>query len=242
MQKLSADEIWRQIPPEEKFDLLAKTHSQGFIACASVVLLACTIAVGLKLPWLIWTSLLASPFLFQIITNRSWRELRPKIILRYLAARSVARRFAFALNAEDLGMKVIMRGEMERLINDDNKNVEIALQAVEAANKKTEVWLALLNSAVVAFSEGVIGGELEFISLIEESLQVQSSAGESSGGEYRSDHELILTTKAGTDNERRYRFSSKHPAALIVLEKQLLALRERAIFVQREREKLLAEV
>jgi len=48
---LDNSDIWRQVPPEEKFELMARAHASGVFAAFIAVILSGTMAIGFKLGW-----------------------------------------------------------------------------------------------------------------------------------------------------------------------------------------------
>src|SRR5262245_17453106 len=137
MDRIDNSEAWRQIPPEEKFALMSRAHGSGILACGITIILGCTLAVGLHMPWLMWGSMIASPLIFQFAAGKAWRDLRPKIMLEYLAARSAARRYAYTADSKDLTVSLIFRGHAEEMFEKDA--IQDALEAIIANNKSAEV-------------------------------------------------------------------------------------------------------
>ena len=87
-----AEEAWRIIPPEEKLEIMAKSHATGVRSATALALLGGTLAISFQLPIVFWGALIASPIVFQFTSSKKWRSLRPVALLQYLAARSVTRR------------------------------------------------------------------------------------------------------------------------------------------------------
>lgn len=228
MSKLSSDEIWRQIPPEEKFELLAKSQASGIQGALVLIITLATIAVGLKIKWLLWASFICSPLVYQFAAGKAWRKIKPGVMLEYLAARSVARRFAYISKAADLTPQVIFRAAVTEELNDSQNAINEAIQAIEKANERSLMWISLLNSAVVAFFEAPQGARLEFVSLINEQVKIEGRNLDESDGDYSANRELLLTIYADSPKERKYRITSPYPAALVVFEKRLIQLKELA--------------
>lgn len=225
MVAIDGKDLWRQIPPEEKFELIANAHGRSFLCALTAVIIAATIAVGLRLPWLFWTALIISPLIFQFTAGKAWRNLRPKIMLEHLAVRSAARRYAFAHHSQDLGLVTVFRGTLDEKF--DKEDVSAALEAAVENTREAAVWVALFNDAVIMVSEKMGGAELRFAHLIDDELEVKSQSPQS-GSEYASDHEVLLTVpdlRGG--NARTFKLTSKYPAALIVFEKKLLQIKAR---------------
>lgn len=220
MEGFSGDEIWRSIPPEEKFQIMAEAQAAGIVASVISVIICSTIAVGLKLSWLMWGSLIATPFIFQFAAGKKWRTVRPRVMLEYLAARSAARRFAFATRGNDLACKFLFRGRLEKIF--DEGAVQEVLEAMIENTKEAEVWVALFGDSLVMMEEHIGGAEARFSQLLDDHLKVQARALDDKG-EYSSKRELIFTSTSKTRSQGKFRLTSTYPAALIVFEKKLQA-------------------
>ena len=217
---IESTEIWRQIPPEEKLQLMSRAHAKGVTVAIITVIICSTIAVGLQLSWIMWGGFVMCPFIFQFAAGKEWRGLRPRIMLEYLAARSAARRYAFTANGKDLTLSFMFRGHMERIFDEDK--AQEALEAAIAKTKEAEVWVALFADSVILMSEQSGGARLEFSSLLSpEKIQVTSSSGDSR--DYSSSKELILASLHKSDR-RKVKLTSNYPAALVVFEKKLQSL------------------
>lgn len=214
----SESEIWRRIPPEEKLRLIARAQANGVLAALYLLLSVGTVGVGLKLEWLIWGAVIASPLVFQMNSGRAWRRLRPKLMLEYLAARSASRRYAFTCNAQDLGVTFLFRGFLSRKYNEDQEQDELEDTINNARN--IPVWITLFRDAVIIISEGPGGAKLEFGQVINDKLIIQSEEGG------RRAEALIIGVRDREKGEALFQLTSDCPAALVVFEKKLLIQRE----------------
>lgn len=222
---LDATEIWRQIPPEEKFDLMAAAQAKGIFAAFILITAGCTVAIGLHLGWMIWASLIASPFVYQFAAGKAWRDLRPRLIMEFLAARSAARRYAFAANGKDLTLVLIFRGRLGREFSSDQ-----AMEALESAlDRRSEipVWIALFRDSVIMISEAAGGARCEFASLIGPE-RLSWEAINPGKNEYTNGKVLVLTAIDKRGTGRRFRLKSRSSAALVVFEKRLAELTQQA--------------
>jgi hypothetical protein len=226
MEAINSKELWRQIPPEEKVDLITKAHTTGVMAAIFAIIIMSTLAVGLKLGWLLWGSLVMSPFVFQYAAGRAFRGLKPKTMLEHLAARSAARRYAFSNKSQDLGLIMIFKGFLEEHF--DSEQLEAALEAKVEDKLHSEVWVALFNDIIIMMDESPGGARLRFAHLLNENLSISgdSPAGKS---EYSSKREITLSYSHRLFGKKVFRLSSKYPAALLVFEKKALTLRQDAI-------------
>ncbi len=219
---LDDSELWRQIPPEEKIQLVAKSQASGLAAAVAMIIICGTVAVGLHQSWLLWASLILSPLVFQYAAGKSWRGLKPKTMLEYLAARTAARRYAFSANSKEMTVTMMLRGE---LVEDhENEALNRVIKEIDKGASDAAQWITLFSDAVVIMSEGRGGARLELAHLLDDKLKVEAEvpAGEK---EYSSRRTLHFSfPERGTNKLRRFKLTSKHPAALIAFEKKLLQL------------------
>lgn len=220
MDFIDDSELWRQIPPEEKISLLNKSQAAGVLASVISIIVCSTIAVGLKLPWMMWGSMLASPFVFQFASGRSWRALKPRLMLEYLAARSVARRYAFANNSKDLTLALLFRGILNDV--DAENGLRNSLEESVKTVRDAAVWVALFNDALVMVSEQPGGARLEFAHLADERLIVEPRKDPTKN----LTQEVYLSFADRGRGPRRSRLTSDHPAALIVFEQKLRMIQQ----------------
>ena len=220
-------DIWRTIPPEEKFDLIARSQARGVSASTVVILIGCTFAIALQQKWFMWGSFVMAPFVFQLAASRAWRGVKGKLMLQYLAVRSVARRFGYASHAPDLSIQLLLRANISESFDSENDSLDAAFEAIEKATNQTEMWLGLLNTAVVGFAEGKLGAEAKFVARIDERLKLEGRNTDGSDDEYSNERELYLTVIGNDLMPRKFRIDSPHPAALVAFEKKFFALQER---------------
>jgi hypothetical protein len=138
-------------------------------------------------------------------------------MLTYLAARSVARRFAFTCNARDLGIMMIFRGNIEEAFRADE--IEEELNSIIESNRNTEVWIALLNDSVVMMSESTGGATLVLSHLINDRIEIESRTPR----DYAQTRELMLSVNGRDDMHKRFKITSPFPAALVVFERKFAA-------------------
>jgi hypothetical protein len=216
-EAIDGKELWRQVPPEEKLELLSKAHTAGVLSMLGLILCGATLAVGLRQEWFLWGPLIASPLVFQVAAGRKWRQVRPRVMLEYLAARSAARRFAFTAKAKDLSLKLMFRGYVSEVFDDDA--VQEKLEASISANKESAVWIALFGDAVVLISERAGGATADFAQPLTEKLGIQVRNPESAKSAYTAGKEVILSYHSRLLGHRRVRVTSRYPAAMVVFEK-----------------------
>lgn len=216
-------DIWGRVPPEEKFELLAKAQSRGVGAAMVVALVGCTLAVGFKFDWLMWGALLLAPLIYQFVAGKAWRDLKPPVILEYLAARSATRRFAFASKSQDLFMQLIFRGYAEQMATEEQ--LEGVLEGAFAGIGKQEVWIALFTDCLVIIREELGGAVCVMAQLLDDRLTIQGESPDS-GSDYSNDRQVILSTNPRKGSPMRLKITSRFPAALVVFEHKALSLQE----------------
>jgi hypothetical protein len=213
-------DIWRVIPPEEKIEMMSRAQTAGTMACIAAVIALSTVSIALRLDWILWSSLIACPFIFQFAAGKVWRDLKPRTMLEYLAARSAARRFAFMYIGKKLGLNLIFRGQVEKLF--EQEQVMEQLEAAVNKNSEAAVWIALFEDSVVLISEQPGGAKAQFAHLINEKMEVYR-ADQESGSDAVAPRSLVLkvSDSRGTGSGE-FKLTSRHPAALLVFEKKLL--------------------
>ncbi|MCB0310983.1 MAG: hypothetical protein KDD42_07100 [Bdellovibrionales bacterium] len=223
MERINAERLWRQIPPEEKFELIAKAHAKGLLVCLICITIASTLAIGLQLGWIMWGSLILSPFVFQFAAGKEWRGLRPLRMLEYMAARAAARRYAYTFNSRDLTLRVILRGQLE-FIYEGEAQMAQALEAEFEKRRIIDVWIVLFTDCVVLMSERPGGAQLEFAHLLNDKLGMDGISPDGQS-DYSNGREIYLTYAGKHDEQHRLKITSRYPAALIVFEKRLEQLK-----------------
>lgn len=218
MDLIDAKELWRYIPPEEKIDLLNRSHGQGILAALIAIIVAGTCAVGLQLTWLLWGSFLTAPLVFQFAAGRAWRDLKPRLMLEYLAARSCARRLAFVQNSRTLTAELIFRGTAKEQVAADP--LAEVLATLDQSDQEEAVWIALFSDVVIVMVERPGGARLKFGCTIDDTLEIRAESPDGDG-EYSNERVLYLTYPEKKGLKKTFCLSSKHPASLIIFEKRL---------------------
>ncbi len=211
-------EAWRQVAPEEKFEMMNRAHAIGVIAAFICIIVLCTIAVAFKTTSIMWAGIVLSPLIFQYAAGKAWRDLKPRITLEYLAARSAARRFAFAEGAKDLHLQLLFRGSATPVL--DRSDIQQALENAAQNVLHTETWVALFNDTVVMMNEHPGGASLVFGHGINERLSLESS----DNGGYSNTKELLINAKDRAGVESKFKLNGPYPGALAVFEKRVLQL------------------
>lgn len=215
MDATDSTDLWRFIPPEEKVQALTRSQASGFLASIFAIAVAATLSIGLQEVWIFYGALIVSPLIYQLAAGRSWRKLKPKMMLEYLAARSAARRYAFSVKGEELSVKLMFRGTLTEEFKRDELNQ--ALEDSVFGNQEAAVWISLFPDSVIIMQEQPGGAMIRFGHIINDKLEISSN----SDG-YENDLEVILSsndTKRPMD--KRFKIRSESPAALTVFLKRL---------------------
>lgn len=233
-------EVWRQVPPEEKLDIIARAHSSGVMAALAMILIGSTLAVGFHYTPLFWGTILLSPLAFQTAAAKSWRHLKPRTMLEYLAARAAARRYAFTNKARDLGVVLMFRGNIRENFDKTDDQISDALEAMEAletSNRPDAMWVALLTDSIVVMAEDAGGAVLALGHLLDKNIEIKGEG----TAEYSNDRTVKIILKDQRNNERTFTLTSPYPAALIAFEKRSQALQKICIAKREEEERMLGD-
>ncbi|MGI6681009.1 MAG: hypothetical protein ACOX3T_05985 [Bdellovibrionota bacterium] len=224
-----ADKLWQKITPEEKIDALNKAHTCGVLACINAVIISGAIAVGLKMKFIFWGVLICTPLIFQFFSSRSWKNLKPSLMLQYLAARSVVRRLAFLEQARNLEPEIIFKG-FAKILPANDVDLEGISQAIHN-NEFIPVWVSLFSDTIVMFKESQGGGELVFASSINEKLKFECenlNTDETNlmdideeKKDYLSEKEITLQYVDTRKSSNIIKLRSKQKASLLVFERKL---------------------
>lgn len=227
MSALTDLEIWREIPPEEKLEIMSRSQASGITASSLSVIVCATLAIALQHPWVFWSAIIFAPFTFQFTSNKSWRALRPSMVLQYLAVRSVSRRYAYsAAHSKDLALRCVFPATAWRDLSleeadpeDEDKinKLKNSFGSTQNEQKVYPAWVALFTDAVTIITEGPGGAKLLFATGIGPKISISSVS--ESGGDYDSNKEVLLEYQT-MNGPHYWRIRSKFPAALIVFEKQ----------------------
>jgi hypothetical protein len=227
----SSFDIWRKVPPEEKLELMARAQSKGVGASLVILIITATVAVGLRLPWVFWAAFATVPFAFQFASARAWRDIKPRTVLEYLAARSAARRYAYGAQAADLTVDLMFKGRLGRDFSSLGESAELdaRLEDRDAVN----VWVSLFPDTIVMISERAGGAKLEMVYSTIERLAVTAEGFDDSSPEQR---RLVFDVEPRKGERERWFLTSPYPAALLVCERKIKrAMEENKIHVERQR-------
>ena len=195
--------------------MMAKAQAKGISASSILLGAVGSIALGLRVPWLFWSTFVAVPFVFQLASAKAWRTLKPRAMLEYLAARSAARRYAYSANGKDLTVSLMMKGTLH-----PDFSAEETEQAIEARIEQrdyVDVWVALFPDTLILMSERAGGAKLEFAQLLFSDRFEMTAEGFDDSSQ---DRRLVLSIETKKGEKHRWHLTSPFPAALLVLERR----------------------
>lgn len=218
--QIRQEHFWGGLPPEEKLKILNTSHVRGVLTAVTIILVSSGLAIGFYAQWIFWASFCLAPIAFKVTANDSFRKGKSSIMLRFLAARSAARRYAYKIESMDLAVELLFQGEMSREISLLTPGVE-EMTEDERFPTTIPVWIALFKDVVVVMSEGPKGARPQFLHQLNRRLNVDGFS-PSGGGEYASDRVVELSSDdLDRFGGRRYRLTSATPGALVVFERKL---------------------
>lgn len=166
--------------------MLNTARAKGFDTCALVAIFGCSAALSLAMPWILACVATVIPVLYQVITNRVWRELKPRITATYYTASHTASLYAQELNLERANLRQIFRGKLSELPSlysevEDGESLEVRDLSSklikdwdsddrgfrppdttdEEQIKYRDVWVCLFPDTMLLFSENPDGAKLE---------------------------------------------------------------------------------
>ena len=230
---LSIETAWNSVALEERLELIARANAHGIIAGFGCFLLMGAVAYGFDKVWLLPSGLFGAILIAPLYTSHSWRRARPELILKYLAVRSVARRFAYGAHLPQIDIVLLFQGQLKELTKyssdspDPDQREIIGIANPDERDFK-DVWICLLRGGIVMLSEASGGADLEFVTPITPDIvlsQPEMARGTAEGA--------VQVVGAGISKGRTVVISSQYPGALYVLGRKLQRLHEEAIEAER---------
>lgn len=237
---ISADLAWQSVALEERLELISRAQASGILASLAGVLLIGCIAYGFDKVWLLFSGLGTVIFIYPLFASYAWRKEKPALILAYLAARAVARRYAYGYGILDLDMVLIFRGQMKELFrNQEEQEEHRQRQNVDldnSINDIKDVWIVLMHGGLVLLSEKAGGAKLEFTTQITKDLVIREPKPE----ENIEDEKAIIIEEAVAARGKIALITSRHHGAQYVFKKRILALKEERQIMQKNLDKIKA--
>lgn len=220
---LSVDDAWNTVALEERLELLTRSKAEGVTFAIGLSFLIGAIAYGYDNLSLLAAGIALSFLTAPVVSNSAWRRRKPELILSYLAARSIARRYAFGYKLRPIEISLIFRGFMEdRYASAEEEALSRQGESVDFESdtqRRKEVWVCLLQGGIVILSERIGGARLEFISPITANTGCRRNETETVSVEIKGD---------GPARGRTVSITSSYPGALYVFEQKFLRLIEQA--------------
>ncbi len=236
----SIEDAWNSVALEERLELVAQCQAQGVHAALCFALYMSCIAYGFDQIFFLLFALAGSFLVFPVYAAKKWRQAKPALIMRYLAAHAVCRRYAYGLKFSNYNLVLLFRATLhEQFTNPEQEQLHLAKRGKELGvdlgnNDPIDVWVALLRGGVVILSEQRGGAKLEYCASLMNNLQSKAEPNLEVPGT-----QLVrLSTTSGNTKDRKVWLTSRYSGALYVFDKQL----NRLSYEQketREREELI---
>ena len=225
-ESLNIERAWQAVALEERLEMISSAQAHGILAAALVSLLIGAVAYGFDNIWLLLGSLVGALTIMPLYTSYEWRKSKPELILKYLAVRSVARRYAFGAAISNFDVILIFRGVFREVYNSEEQE-RLAKQQQDtdlegsSQEDEKEVWICLMRGGLVVLSECRGGAKLEFVTPTAADVVCRRSSAEDQAPD-----NWVLVQGTGISKGRTAAISSRFPAALYVFEKQLSRITE----------------
>lgn len=231
---ISIQNAWNAVTLEERLELVSRCKAVGIISGVGFILLTGSISYGFDQIWLLPAALAGAFLVGPLFSSYKWRNGKPELILNYLAARSVARRYALGLNFSDIDIVLIFKAEIRQIFASEEEK-QIYMQNRSEANKVDEwnpVWICLMRGGTIALREDRGGAKLQFFTPI--TAETSSKIEELDASHAK----MVLIEGSGVSKGVNIQMRSQHPGALYVFEKRLHALIEEQLEAVRYLENL----
>lgn len=210
--QLSIDNAWQGVALEERIELISRVRAQGTVMTLLFVVYAASVAYGFDRINLLWLSVALALIMMPLSANRHWGKEKAALLLQYLAARSVARRYAAGLKMGDITPVLFIRGRLHD-INEDG-TVNTTIEGSEPLN-----WFCLLRSTLIVLTEARGGAKLSYALVINSETKAQL---------HREDDPrksgILHITSVLRGSATDIAVSSPYPAALLALQMKMQQL------------------
>lgn len=228
-------DIWGRIPPEERLEVLANAQAKGVQAALLLLLMAFSVALGFKLPWIFFGSLLLVPFAFQIMCSKAWYMAKAIPLLEYSAALATARLFALNSGARTYEPALMFRAELQPRV--EGSDLDGADEALLEQPSAKPVWVSLFPDTMVIVAEAANGARLELAHSLFENFSITAEGFDES--DEAGSKRLTIQVESQLGAVSRWNLDSRHPATLLACErrtKAYIARHQRDIEEQKQRE------
>lgn len=220
---LSVENAWNAVALEERLELVSQAKAEGVFAAFVFMLMMGAVGYGFDNILLLPISLLLCFMVVPLFASFAWRREKPKLILSYLAVRSIARRYAFGYRLHNFDVVLIFKGtRVLRYSSRDEEEFARQQQTVDfntQVNDQAEVWIVLMRGGLVLLSERPGGAKLEYITPINADSRISkpSVQDEALDGS-------LLIQGAGNYRGKDVLISSPYSGAMYVFERQFSRL------------------
>lgn len=192
--------------------------------------------IGASPFWCLIFGILAAISASPIFAHRFWRRYKPLTILKYLAARSVSRRYAYGFEIRDLEMVFLYRGlYREKFETEEDEAKERERRAMHGEdldlNNPIPVWVSLFRGGLVLMSEHDGGAKLEFIAKVTPELVLRPA----NENESLQKHAVYIEGH-GDGRPRSIIIECKYQSSLYVFKQRLLALVEECKIARKKKQ------
>lgn len=213
-------EVWGKVPEEERRELKTFAQSKGAETCAVALACATVVAVAMKSPLLFFGAVGCAPLLFQVVTTKFWRSLKPRLTLRYYVASTTAMTYAQRLKVKEPSLSLIFTGSLS-----PQKSAEQLLVDEQAAAPRA-VWVAVFPELILIFAEGDSGATIVFSHETGADLSVSFETDDDAVGTER---RLLIEGSKANGSERQWILTSRYSESLTSCERKVRVFNERAI-------------
>ncbi len=222
---LNIENAWNSVALEERVELVAKSQAFGVFCGLFCLISMGSLAYGFNAPSLLIVAVAISFLIGQIFSNRHWRKHKPATIMKYLAVRSLSRRYAIGFNIKNIDIVLIFKGEMREVFKSEEEKKRAAEALGVNFNEKEdfnkEVWICLLKGGVVILSEHLGGAKLEGILAFNKDSTYKEPKEEDNASK-----QSIIISSVGDGRYRSILIDSKYHGALYVFKKKFIKLHE----------------
>ncbi len=214
-----AEDIWGRIPPEERLEIMASAQAKGVQASLMLLLMGFSVAIGFKVPWILFGTILLMPFAFQIMSAKAWHLVKARPMLEYATARATSRLYAYHAGAHDLTPGLIFRAELEPVLQADEQD-ELSDELSEEPVAKP-VWVSLYPDTMVIIAEGPQGARLELGHSLFQNFSITAEGFDEL--EESSAKKLSIEVESHPGAVSRWNLASRYPATLLACERRAKA-------------------
>jgi len=162
-ETLSLEQVWQAVALEERLELVTKAKADGILAAVGFLLLIGSIAYGFDAILLLGLGSIFSILVVPIFSGYSWRRNKPILVLEYLAARTIARKFAQLSRFDDLGLYFIFRGQAKPVFASEEEEALVRQSdrvELDSTDGFRDCWVCLLGGGLVVEFCGSFSSDL----------------------------------------------------------------------------------